>query len=147
MKALRVMAIVICLAIKTHSKFLSRCELVLILQRSGMDGYAGYNLADWVCLAYYVSGFNTAAVTYSSDGTTEYGIFQLNSGFWCADGYSKTRNLCDLPCRDLLTDQIQDDIVCLKRAAVGPDGLDTWMEWRDHCRNRDLSHWIAGCNL
>ncbi|KAJ6655361.1 hypothetical protein lerEdw1_005553 [Lerista edwardsae] len=126
MKVLRVIAIVICLAVKAPSKLFSRCELLLTLQRSGMDDYAGYRLADWICMAYYASGFNTADVTHNSDGSTDYGIFQLNSGFWCADSYSKTRNLCDLPCRDLLTDQIEDDIVCLKRAAVGPEGLEAW---------------------
>lgn len=46
MKALRVIAIVICLAVKAPSKLFSRCELLLTLQRSGMDDYAGYRLAD-----------------------------------------------------------------------------------------------------
>ncbi|XP_053150709.1 sperm acrosome membrane-associated protein 3-like isoform X2 [Hemicordylus capensis] len=147
MKAVLLIPIVACFVVKVRSKIFSRCELALIMQRWGLDGYEGYNLADWVCLAYFTSGFNTAAVTHNSDGSSEYGIFQINSRLWCSDHHSQTKDLCDLSCRDLLTDEIIDDILCLKRAVVGLEGLESWMAWRDHCHDRDLSHWVVACNL
>uniref|UniRef100_A0A8C5SBH5 lysozyme n=1 Tax=Laticauda laticaudata TaxID=8630 RepID=A0A8C5SBH5_LATLA len=56
-------------------------------------------LPSGVCLAYFASGFNTGKVTQNIDGSTEYGIFQINSRSWCADQQSTSRNLCSLSCR------------------------------------------------
>ncbi|XP_062979156.1 lysozyme C, milk isozyme-like [Elgaria multicarinata webbii] len=148
MKALQLLLpMVACLAVKVRGKIFSRCELASILKRWGMDGHEGYSLADWVCLAYFASNFNTATVTLDSDGSSEYGIFQINARTWCADHQSQSKNLCSISCHDLLTDDIIDDIICLKRAAAGPEGLDAWNSWRDHCRHRDLSYWVVACNL
>lgn len=46
MKALLLLSIAVCLVLKVHGKVYSRCELVLVLQHWGLDGYAGYSLAD-----------------------------------------------------------------------------------------------------
>ncbi|XP_042310824.1 sperm acrosome membrane-associated protein 3-like [Sceloporus undulatus] len=139
--------VVACLVGKVSGKIFSRCELASILKRWGMDGHQGYSLADWVCLAYFASGFDSATVTNNSDGSSEYGIFQINSRSWCADQHSQTKNLCSMACLDLLTDEIIDDIICLKRASAGSSGLETWDGWRNHCHGRDLSYWVATCNL
>ncbi|KAJ7317540.1 hypothetical protein JRQ81_003702 [Phrynocephalus forsythii] len=148
MKALQLLLpVVVCVVVKVYGKIISRCELALILKRWGMDRRQGYSLADWVCLAYYASGFNTATVMHNADGTSEYGIFQLNSRSWCADNHSESRNLCSMPCNDLLTNDIEDDVACLQKAAAREGGLEAWYGWRNHCRGRNLSHWVAPCNL
>ncbi|XP_048348002.1 lysozyme C-like isoform X2 [Sphaerodactylus townsendi] len=139
--------LIACLLLKARGKTFSRCELALMLQHSGLDGYEGYSLADWVCLAYFSSGFNTAKVTHNSDGSSEYGIFQINSRLWCSDSHSTTKDLCDISCRDLLTDEIVDDIDCIKKAVIDSEGLNAWMGWRDHCRGRNLNYWVNTCNL
>ncbi|KAM6475107.1 lysozyme C, milk isozyme-like [Liasis olivaceus] len=141
------LALMACLMVKVYGKIFSRCELAAILRRWGMDGHEGYGLDDWICLAFFASHFNTAAVTQNSDGTSEYGIFQLNSRFWCADHRSSSKNLCSLSCHDLVTDEIIDDIICVKRAVAGPEGLGAWDGWRNHCHGRDLHYWTVTCNL
>ncbi|XP_053227214.1 lysozyme C, milk isozyme-like isoform X2 [Podarcis raffonei] len=147
MKALLLLPLMACLALKVRSKIYSRCELAQTLKRWGMDGHEGYSLANWICLAYFASGFNTETVMHNSDGSSEYGIFQINSRSWCADRHTLSKNLCSLSCFDLLTEEIIDDIICLKRATAEPEGLADWYGWRDHCRGRDLSYWVAACNL
>ncbi|KAG8129781.1 hypothetical protein E2320_016476 [Naja naja] len=112
------LALLTCLVVNVYSKIFDRCELASVMQRWGMEGHEGYTLDDWVCLAYFAS-----KVTQNIDGSTEYGIFQINSRSWCADQHSTSRNLCSLSCHDLVTDEIIDDIICVKRAVAGPDGM------------------------
>lgn len=51
-----------------------------------------------VCLAYFTSGFNTAAVDQEADGSTNNGIFQINSRKWCKNFRSNEPNLCHMYC-------------------------------------------------
>ncbi|XP_029142760.1 lysozyme C [Protobothrops mucrosquamatus] len=141
------LALLTCLMVKVYGKIFNRCDLAAILRRWGLDGHEGYSLDNWVCLAYFASGFNTAKVTQNSDGTSEYGIFQINSRSWCADHHSTSKNLCSLSCRDLVTDEIIDDIICVKRAVAGPEGLEAWDGWRNHCHGKNLHYWTATCKL
>lgn len=40
-----------------------------------------------MCLARWESSYNTQATNYNSgDRSTDYGIFQINSHWWCNDG-------------------------------------------------------------
>ncbi|XP_063150155.1 sperm acrosome membrane-associated protein 3-like isoform X2 [Candoia aspera] len=105
--------LLVCLVLKVYGKIFSRCELATILQRWGMDGHEGYSLEDWICLAYFASHFNTAAMTQNSDGTSEYGIFQLNSRSWCTDHHSSSRNLCSLSCSGMAGEIIAVEEICI----------------------------------
>nr|XP_056706099.1 sperm acrosome membrane-associated protein 3-like [Euleptes europaea] len=146
MKVLLLSPLIACLLVKARGKIFNRCSLIATLQLSGLEGYEGYSLADWVCLAYFASGFNTAKVTHNADGSSEYGIFQINSRLWCSDRHSSTKDQCNISCRDLLTDDIIDDIKCMKKAVVESEGLGAWMGWRDHCRGRNMNYWLNGCD-
>ncbi|KAG6921422.1 sperm acrosome associated 5 [Chelydra serpentina] len=99
MGVLGLVTLLACLSIGGRAKIFTRCELAQRLQDSGMDGYEGYSLANWLCLAFYASGFDTAAVGANADGSSDYGIFQINSGWWCQDTQSPSENLCHLRCR------------------------------------------------
>uniref|UniRef100_A0A4X2KD57 lysozyme n=1 Tax=Vombatus ursinus TaxID=29139 RepID=A0A4X2KD57_VOMUR len=75
------------LPVAVHGKVMERCELARILKKYGMDGYNSISLADWVCLAKWASNYNTKAKYRNDvDGGTDYGIFQINSFYWCNDG-------------------------------------------------------------
>uniref|UniRef100_A0A8C4M0L2 Sperm acrosome membrane-associated protein 3 n=1 Tax=Equus asinus asinus TaxID=83772 RepID=A0A8C4M0L2_EQUAS len=87
-----------CLLPSGQAKIYSRCELTRTLRNFGLEGYRGYSLADWVCLAYYTSGFNTAAVDHEADGSTNNGIFQVNSRKWCQNLDPEAPNLCQMYC-------------------------------------------------
>lgn len=52
-----------------------------------------------VCAANYESSFNTQATNRNTDGSTDYGILQINSRWWCNDGKTpRAKNACGIPC-------------------------------------------------
>uniref|UniRef100_A0A8C6YY34 lysozyme n=1 Tax=Nothoprocta perdicaria TaxID=30464 RepID=A0A8C6YY34_NOTPE len=127
------------------SSALGRCQLAQLLQE--LDGYRGYSLADWLCMAFYESNFDTAAKSVNADGSTSFGIFQINNRLWCTDERSPSENLCRVACTDLLTSDITDDIICAKKIVRHPQGMDAWEDWAMHCKERDLSEWVEGCDV
>ncbi|XP_041915720.1 lysozyme C-like [Alosa alosa] len=124
-----------------------RCELARILKANGMDGYWGISLANWMCLAEWESHYNTDAIHHDSDGSTDYGIFQINSRWWCNDGHSVTSNACGISCSELLSPNLSVAIECAKRVVRDPNGISAWVAWRTHCQGQDLSSYVAGCGV
>ncbi|XP_008846386.1 sperm acrosome membrane-associated protein 3 [Nannospalax galili] len=131
----------------SKAKVFSRCELTKVLNDFGLDGFRGYNLADWICLAYYTSGFNTAAVDHEADGSTNNGIFQISSRKWCKTLTPNGLNLCRMYCTDLLNENLKDSVVCIMKIAQEPQGLGLWEAWRHHCQGKDLTDWVDGCDF
>uniref|UniRef100_A0A4X1W1V6 lysozyme n=1 Tax=Sus scrofa TaxID=9823 RepID=A0A4X1W1V6_PIG len=106
MKTLLVLALLL-LSVSVQAKVYDRCEFARILKKSGMDGYRGVSLANWVCLAKWESDFNTKAINRNV-GSTDYGIFQINSRYWCNDGKTpKAVNACHISCKVLLDDDLK----------------------------------------
>ncbi|XP_041667287.1 lysozyme C [Cheilinus undulatus] len=128
------------------ARIFERCEWARTLKRYGMDGYQGISLADWVCLSQWESNYNTQATNRNSDGSTDYGIFQINSRYWCDDGTTAI-NACHIRCTELLTDNVGTAITCAKRVVRDPNGIGAWVAWRNHCQGRDLSSYVAGCGV
>ncbi|KAJ6655365.1 hypothetical protein lerEdw1_005557 [Lerista edwardsae] len=111
-----------------QARIFGRCELAHVLNDNGLDGYQGYNLANWICLAFFTSGFDTKAIENNNDGSKGFGIFQINSDWWCEDSGYPSENLCYVGCNDLLNSDIQDDIHCVKRIVEDPKGMEAWYE-------------------
>ncbi|XP_038612556.1 lysozyme C [Tachyglossus aculeatus] len=132
-----------------HGKVFERCELARTLKRFGMDGYRGVSLANWVCLANWESSFNTNARNYNpGDQSTDYGIFQINSRYWCNDGRTpRAVNACGISCNELLKDDITQAVRCAKRVVQDPQGIRAWVAWRNRCQGRDVSVWTRGCGV
>ncbi|KFQ88275.1 Sperm acrosome membrane-associated protein 3, partial [Phoenicopterus ruber ruber] len=132
----------------TKAKVFSRCEMSHLLLEEGLDGYRGYSPPSVkLCMAFYESTFNTAAQSIKADGSTDYGIFQISSQLWGTADRSPSDNCCRTACRDLLSNNITDDIVCAKRIVRNPQGMDAWEGWVTHCKGRGLSEWVEGCDL
>ncbi|KAM3599627.1 uncharacterized protein V6R79_008796 [Siganus canaliculatus] len=129
------------------AKVYDRCEWARVLKSYGMDGYRGISLADWVCLSKWESHYNTNAINHNTDGSTDYGIFQINSRWWCTDGKGHSSNACNIQCSELLTNNVGVAINCAKRVVRDPNGIRAWVAWRDHCQGHDLREYLAGCGL
>ena len=129
------------------AKVYERCEFARALKSNGMDGYYGISLANWVCLSKWESSYNTRAINHNTDGSTDYGIFQINSRWWCNDGLIPSKNACAISCRELLTDDISVAINCAKRVVRDPNGIAAWVAWVSNSKNRDLSSYVSGCGL
>ncbi|XP_051269524.1 lysozyme C [Dicentrarchus labrax] len=130
-----------------NARTYQRCEWARVLKNNGMDGYHGYSLANWVCLTQHESNYNTGAINHNTDGSTDYGIFQINSRWWCNNGLTPTSNACGIQCSELLTNDVSVAIKCAKRVVRDPNGIGAWVAWRRYCQNRDLSSYVAGCGL
>ncbi|XP_008064819.1 lysozyme C [Carlito syrichta] len=148
MKALLILGLVL-LSVTVQGKKWERCALARELKAKGMDNYAGVSLADWMCLSKWESDYNTRATNYNpGDKSTDYGIFQINSHYWCEDGKTpKSVNACGIPCSALLQDDITQAVTCAKRVVRDPQGIKAWVGWKRHCQNKDLRSYIRGCGV
>ncbi|XP_061477662.1 lysozyme C-like [Rhineura floridana] len=149
MKALWLLLLLACLLTAGEGTILRRCQLAQDLQQLGLDGYAGYSLANWVCMAFHESSYNTAATHYNDyDGSTDFGIFQINSRYWCQYGNEQSSNICGIQCSELLTDNIATDVACAKIVVTdSEDGMGAWVAWRAYCQGQNLSQYVEGCNV
>ncbi|KAL4005117.1 hypothetical protein ACER0C_004830 [Sarotherodon galilaeus] len=130
-----------------NAKRFQRCEWAHKLKDSGMDGYRNVSLADWVCLTKWESGYDTMKTHHNNDGSTDFGIFQINNRWWCNDKIMSFRNGCQINCKDLLSDDVTVAINCAKRVVRDPQGIAAWYGWRNHCQGRDLTPYLDGCGL
>ncbi|KAM5213216.1 lysozyme-like protein 6 isoform 2-T3 [Hipposideros larvatus] len=94
-------ALVGCLVTIHQARLINRCDLAKLLHQEEMDGFEGFSLSDWLCLAFVESNFNTSKVNENADGSFDYGIFQINSHYWCNDHQSHSENICQLECQGL----------------------------------------------
>ncbi|CAI9577779.1 unnamed protein product [Staurois parvus] len=98
MKVILFLALCLYLSYFSEGRKLSRCEFVKIAQ-SKLNGVAGASTADWVCLVKHESDFNTAAINHNGR-SRDYGLFQINSQYWCNDGKTAgATNGCNIDCR------------------------------------------------
>ncbi|XP_069908715.1 lysozyme C-like [Oryctolagus cuniculus] len=148
MKALLILGLLL-LSTTVQGKIYERCELARTLKKLGLDGYKGVSLANWMCLTKWESGYNTQATNYNpGDKSTDYGIFQINSRYWCNDGKTpRAVNACHIPCSDLLKDDITQAVACAKRVVSDPQGIRAWVAWKNHCQSQDLTSYIQGCGV
>ncbi|XP_002711370.2 lysozyme C-like [Oryctolagus cuniculus] len=148
MKALLILGLLL-LSTTVQGKIYERCELARTLKKLGLDGYKGVSLANWMCLTKWESSYNTQATNYNpGDKSTDYGIFQINSRYWCNDGKTpRAVNACHIPCSDLLKDDITQAVACAKRVVSDPQGIRAWVAWKNHCQNQDLTSYIQGCGV
>ncbi|XP_013922289.1 PREDICTED: lysozyme C, milk isozyme-like [Thamnophis sirtalis] len=143
-----VLTLLFFLVVASEAKRLSQCELASLLKQQGMAGFAGVSLENWVCMVAHESSFDTQAMNRKNKNrSVDYGIFQINSHYWCNDNRGHSHNTCNKPCSDFLNDDIIDDIACAKRVVSDPKGMNAWEGWKNNCRGRDLSRWTQGCNL
>ncbi|XP_072900630.1 lysozyme C, milk isozyme-like [Hemitrygon akajei] len=134
-----------------------KCELARLLRKSGLEGYRGYSLANWVCLVEHESSYNTRVVGHNQrDGKTtssDYGLFQISSQGWCNDGRTQSRgrsrnskNKCGKMCLNFINDNIADDIECVKKVVL-PQGMNVWYGWKKKCQRRNLTNFLKDCKL
>ncbi|XP_057573793.1 sperm acrosome-associated protein 5-like [Hippopotamus amphibius kiboko] len=142
-----VVTLAMLMAAPVDAKIYERCDLAMKLEEAGLNGFKGYTIGDWLCVAHYESGFDTSFVDHNLDGSSEYGIFQLNSAWWCDNGVTPTQNLCHMECHELLNRHILDDIMCAKRVVSSQSGMSAWDSWSRHCSGHDLAEWLKGCHM
>ncbi|XP_028657117.1 lysozyme C [Erpetoichthys calabaricus] len=143
---MKVFAFFILLIAVTSAKRLGRCTVASIFKANGLDGYEGYGLGNYICMAFWESHFKTHKVRTSDNVGKDYGIFQINSYKWCDDGLPGGKNLCKVKCGDLLGDDLKASVDCAK-IIVKLEGLKSWYTWEKYCDGRNMRRWTKGCDL
>lgn len=131
------------------SKTFDQCDLAKQLL-----GYGGVfkksNINDWICLTYYESSWRTSVKGGpNTNGSFDYGLFQINDGYWCyasSPSSAAKYNDCNINCSKLLDDNIKDDSQCAT-LIYNRHGFMAWHGWENNCKGKDLSSWTSGCNL
>nr|XP_045593101.1 lysozyme C-like [Procambarus clarkii] len=95
-------AVVAALVGTSSGKVFTKCELARVLTNT-------YRMSrtlvkNFVCLAQYESSFNTAATNKNTNGSRDYGIFQINDKYWCQGGI-RTTNYCNIQCSSTLVNR------------------------------------------
>uniref|UniRef100_E1BG16 lysozyme n=2 Tax=Bos TaxID=9903 RepID=E1BG16_BOVIN len=122
------------LSVTVQGKVFERCELARTLKKLGLDGYKGVRL----CLTKWESSYNTKATNYNpSNESTDYGIYQINSKWWC-----KTPKAVD----GCPVSHSTKAVACAKKI-VSEQGITAWVAWKSHCRDHDVSSYVEGCTL
>ncbi|XP_055916468.1 lysozyme-like [Eupeodes corollae] len=131
MKVLFIILIILgtnCLIFAKGKQFL-RCELCKeLIQKYNFDKTF---LSNWICMIEHESGRDTEKVTRKPNGSSSYGIFQVNSKGWCTMG--RKGGICNAKCEDFLNDNISDDVVCAKKI-YAREGFQHWNGWVKNCR-------------
>merc|ERR1712066_1088592 len=129
------------LVASAEGKVFSRCEFARELVN--VHGLARATVGNWVCLANYESSFNTGATNDNTNGSRDYGIFQINDNYWCDAnvGYGAD---CGVNCADLLDSSLGDDVFCAK-IIWNRHGFDAWYGWKNHCKGTNVEEWVSDC--
>ncbi|EDW02435.1 lysozyme [Drosophila grimshawi] len=126
-----------------ESKQYMRCELTRVL----VENYRFQKtlMSNWICLVEHESSLDTNKVTRNENNSKNYGLFQINSKDYCAEG--RRGGLCNIKCEDLSNDDISDDIACAKTIQQR-DGFKYWKGWNRFCRNtQNLPNLDVSCKL
>ncbi|XP_002135314.1 lysozyme E-like [Drosophila pseudoobscura] len=121
--------VVACLASASHAaRTMDRCTLAREMSNLGVPRD---QLARWACIAQHESDYRTWVVgPANSDGSNDYGIFQINNYYWCAPPSGRfSYNECGLSCNSLLTDDITKSVRCAQKV-LSQQGWSAWSTWK-----------------
>lgn len=94
MKFIAGLILSIALISSANAKIYTKCEFARVMFASG---FTKESLPDWVCLAIHESALNSNVVGGpNTNGSFDWGIFQINDNYWCKVGY--VGNDCNMDC-------------------------------------------------
>nr|XP_029734419.1 lysozyme-like [Aedes albopictus] len=122
-----------------ESKTFSECELAKLLHRT--YGFDKNKVNNFVCLAQAESSLTTTKTHKNSNGSTDYGLFQINNKYWCSAAGYTSGNECKVSCADLLTNDITKAVNCANKV-FARHGYSAWYGWKAKCASgvKDLSY-------
>jgi len=111
---------------KLRSNQLSECQVSSYLQKSG---FPGYTLPTMVCISKYESSYNCDATNKNTDGSTDYGLMQINSYYWCSGDVSSKYNECKIACSSLYNCQYNTNCAYI---VWKQQGYTAWYGYQKH---------------
>ncbi|XP_062534050.1 lysozyme c-1-like [Armigeres subalbatus] len=122
----------------TQAKVYGFCELAKLLHNK--HGIAKSELPNWLCLVRWESSYDTTVKHLNAyDGSTDWGLFQINDRYWCDPANGKaSSNSCRVKCSKFLGAN-QDEAVKCVRKIYKVHGFSAWTGWKNHCRGKRLA--------
>ncbi|XP_075167251.1 lysozyme 2-like [Haematobia irritans] len=118
----------ILLVAPSYAEVYTRCSLAKAMYNLGVPKD---QLARWTCIAQHESSYNTKAVgSLNSNGSRDYGIFQINNYYWCSPPSGAfSYNECKVKCEDFLVDSIEPAVKCAQ-LVLKQQGWTAWSTWK-----------------
>ncbi|KAM7428890.1 hypothetical protein ABFA07_020201 [Porites harrisoni] len=115
----------------------TKCDVVRALR---IQNVPNSDMRDWLCLVNHESGFQYDIVHENSDGSKDYGIYQLNDNYWCDQGDTKYTSCwqintfgCGYKCSDFTDSVIAWDTDCAVKIK-NCNSFSKWRAWQVHCQ-------------
>ncbi|KAM7345446.1 lysozyme 1-like [Cochliomyia hominivorax] len=128
MKMIITFIVVLAVATMSQGVTFNRCSLARAMHNLGVPKD---QLARWTCIAERESSYRTGVVgPTNSDGSNDYGIFQINNKYWCQPSNGRhSYNECRVSCDALLSDNISASVTCARKI-LQQQGWAAWSTWR-----------------
>ncbi|KAJ1527377.1 hypothetical protein ONE63_007361 [Megalurothrips usitatus] len=102
-----------------------------------------------MCIAYRESRYDSQHINViNTDGSKDYGLFQINNRWWCTNSESPqpNQNLCNVSC-DQVLNSMDETVKCIK--TMYAKSHNTWQPWITYpfCKKMDMTQFTKGCNL
>lgn len=82
-----------------------------------------------VCIAKWESSFNCGATNHNNDGSTDYGLFEINSYYWCSGDAKSKYDECNTSCSSLM--DCQKNTNCAYKV-YKEQGYNAWYGYKAH---------------
>ena len=119
-----------------NSNYKSECQVATYLKNAG---FAQSSLPTMVCISKYESSFNCDASHLNTDGSTDYGLMQINSYWWCSGDPNSKYNGCSASCTSLYDCQKNGNCAYI---VWKQQGYNAWYGYKNHkseCDNYKLN--------
>lgn len=119
-----------------RSNYQSDCQVFNYLKKSG---FPDYTIPTMVCISKYESSFNCDATNKNTDGSTDYGLFQINSYYWCSGDPSSKYNECKTTCSGLFNCQYNANCAYIVWKQQGYTAWYGYQKHKSECDNYKIS--------
>lgn len=109
-----------------RSNYQSECQVASYLRKSG---FPEYTIGTMVCTSKYESSYNCDATNKNTDGSTDYGLMQINSYYWCSGDPMSKYNECKIACSSLFNCQYNTNCAYI---VWKQQGYTAWYGYQKH---------------
>lgn len=108
------------------SNIQSQCQIANYLKKSG---FPDYTIPTMVCISKYESSYNCDAVHKNQDSSSDYGLMQINSYYWCSGDPLSKYNSCGTSCSSLYNCQTNTNCAY---TVWKQQGYNAWYGYKNH---------------
>ena len=119
-----------------QANYKSECQVATYLKNAG---FPQTSVPTMVCISKYESSFNCDATNKNTDGSTDYGLTQINSYYWCSGDATSKYNECHMSCASLFDCQANANCAYI---VWKQQGYNAWYGYKSHkteCDNYKIS--------